>query len=197
MTAALAAPVTVSPRGGQQLADFGPVLTTTNAVATGTVTNVRYRFEWSELEAFPTDSRTGSREGVEQGASTTSHAITGTLEAELQVLLAGARVRPTPSRARGPTSRTSSPTNNGFIVGQTIYDPLTDGATVGNRFGGCFVSGQGWRADSDSDGIDYVDSGRLHQLHVGVRRHELRPGAGRPRAKRLQVGLDGRREHVR
>ena len=31
--------------------------------------------------------------------------------------------------------------------------------TVGSRSGGSFVSGQGWRADSDSDGIDYVVPG--------------------------------------
>ena len=157
VTASLAAPVIASPRGGQQLTDFGPVLSATNAVATGTVTNVRYRFEWSELDSFPTDSRTGTRDGVDQGTTTTSHTITGTLKPNFRYYW---RVRASNDTLTSPWSNVENfiTTNKGFIVGQTIYDPLTDGMTVGNRFGGSFVGG-GWRADSDTDGIDYVVPG--------------------------------------
>ena len=80
----------------------------------------------------------------------------------------------------------------GFIIpGQEVYDPLTDGSTVGTRIGGHFVAGQGWQADSDSDGLFY-DFGSLHQLHAGIRRHELRQGRWRVAQQGLQMDHDGR-----
>jgi hypothetical protein len=43
----------------------------------------------------------------------------------------------------------------GFIRGSQMFDPLTNGTTVGVRRGGHFVQGRGWMADSLNDGIDY------------------------------------------
>jgi len=42
-----------------------------------------------------------------------------------------------------------------FQRGQEINDVLTNGQTVGTRYGGVFISGQGWKATGQSDGIDY------------------------------------------
>jgi hypothetical protein len=153
-TAALAAPQATSPVGGQSLTDTGVTLTVTNAQATGTVSNVRYRFEWSELDSFPADSRTGTKQDVAQGNGSTAYTITDTLTPNQRLFW---RARAYTDAVTGDWSRTESfvTANKGFIRGQSLYDPLTTGETVGQRFGGTFVAGQGWRADSDTDGIDY------------------------------------------
>jgi len=46
--------------------------------------------------------------------------------------------------------------NGGYFRGQEIFDPLTNGKTVGAKIGGHFVAGQGWMSDGLSDGIDYL-----------------------------------------
>ena len=153
-TATIAAPQASGPRNGQVLTDSGATLAVTNAAITGTVTNVRYRFEWSELDTFPADSRTGSTQDVAQGTSTTSYTITDTLKPNFRLYW---RARGYTDTVTGAWSATENfvTANKGFIIGQSIYDPLTTGVTVGSRIGGSFVLGEGWRADSDSDGIDY------------------------------------------
>jgi hypothetical protein len=62
------------------------------------------------------------------------------------------RVRATYNNAVGPWSPTA-----GFRtpLAAIIADPLTNGTTIGARHGGHFVPGQGWQADTLSDGIDY------------------------------------------
>jgi hypothetical protein len=45
--------------------------------------------------------------------------------------------------------------NGGFIRGNELFDPLTNGRTVGSQVGGTIIPGRGWRADTDFDGIDY------------------------------------------
>src|SRR5262245_53770756 len=42
-----------------------------------------------------------------------------------------------------------------FQRGQEILDLLTDGQTVGAQYGGYFIPGKGWHADSTTAGIDY------------------------------------------
>ena len=154
-TPSIAAPQASAPRGGQVLTDSGATLTVTNATVTGTVTNVRYRFEWSELDTFPADSRTGSTQDVAQGNGSTSYTITDTLKPNFRLFW---RARGYTDTVTGAWSATESfvTANKGFIIGQSIYDPLITGVTVGSRIGGSFVPGEGWRADSDSDGIEYT-----------------------------------------
>ena len=154
VTAALAAPEPVSPVGTQQLDTLKPTLQVRNAAATGTVGTVTYRFEWSELDSFPADSRTGSADSVAQDAGgTTSFEIPATLKANFILFW---RARATNGTLTSNWSRLESfkTQNKGFRVGQTIYDPLTDGTTVGQQRGGRFVSG-GWQVSSITDGIDY------------------------------------------
>jgi hypothetical protein len=152
----LAAPQASSPISGQALTDSPVTLTVTNArVTAGTVANVRYRFEWSELDSFPADTRTGSRQDIAQGSTSTAYTITDTLKPNARLFW---RARAYADAVTSAWSGTESfvTANKGFIIGQSIYDPLTTGVTVGDRHGGAFVDGQGWRADSDSDGIDYT-----------------------------------------
>jgi hypothetical protein len=46
--------------------------------------------------------------------------------------------------------------NGGYIRGQEIFDPLTNGRTVGRQIGGHFIAGQGWMADALTNAIDYL-----------------------------------------
>lgn len=127
-----------------------------NAVATGTVGAVTYRYEWSEATSFPADSRTGFKDGVAQGSDSTSHQITDTLKPGFTYFW---RARATNGTITSDWSKTESfiTQNKGFAIGQNIYDPLTDGTTVGHRIGGHFVGGDngGWQADGLTDAIDY------------------------------------------
>jgi hypothetical protein len=156
VTPTLAAPQPSSPVSGQALADTPVTLTVTNArVTAGTVSNVKYRFEWSELDSFPADTRTGSTQEIAQGNGTTSYTITDTLKPNAR-LFWRARAYADAVTSDWSGIETFVTANKGFILGRSIYDPLTTGVTVGDRRGGSFVAGQGWRADSDTDGIDYT-----------------------------------------
>ena len=152
-TPTIAAPQLTRPTGGQALTDTA-TLVVANAVVTGTVTNVRYRFEWSELDSFPSDTRPGSTENVPQGNGTTSYTITDTLKPNFRLFW---RARAYTDAVMGAWSGTESfvTANKGFIIGQSIYDPLTTGVTVGAASAARSSPAQGWRADNDSDGIDY------------------------------------------
>jgi hypothetical protein len=69
------------------------------------------------------------------------------------------QVRAEMDGASGPWSARASflSPNGGFIRGQDVFDPLTNGQTVGLRRGGHFVSGSngGWEADGLGDALDY------------------------------------------
>ncbi len=69
------------------------------------------------------------------------------------------QVRAEMDGAVGPWSSRASflSPNGGFIRGKEVFDPLTNGQTVGNRNGGHFVTGSngGWESDGLGDGLDY------------------------------------------
>ena len=69
--ATLAAPTPRSPSGGQDV-ELRPTLVVNNAVATGNVGTVTYRFEVSTDSTFPNDpAKTITQDGVAQGSGTT------------------------------------------------------------------------------------------------------------------------------
>jgi len=148
------APVPVSPVGTQQLDVLKPVLQIKNA--TGLSGTVTYRFEWSEAIEFPAGSRSDFREGIAQDSSgTTSFEIPTTLGANLILFW---RARATNGTATSDWSKIESfkTQNKGFQVGQTIFDPLTNGGPeVGRPIGGRFIQGQGFQPMSVNDGIYY------------------------------------------
>jgi hypothetical protein len=68
----LAPPTPRSPSGGQDV-ELRPTLVVNNAVATGAIGTVTYRFEVSSDNTFPNDgSKTITQDGVAQGSATTS-----------------------------------------------------------------------------------------------------------------------------
>jgi len=152
------APTLRAPIAGQQLDTLKPALTLTNAVITGEAGTVTYEFEVSEVDTFPSGSRTSSEKGVAQGGDgATSWSPPSNLIPNFKYFW---RARATAANVASPTDWSQTETfrtqTRGFVVaGQEVYDPLTDGSTVGSRIGGRFVAGQGWKADSDADGIFY------------------------------------------
>lgn len=151
----IAAPAPKSPVGTAQLDTLRPTLEVTNAVTTGTVGTVTYRFEASELDTFPEGSRTFAADGVAQGTGTTSVDVgPSDLIPNFAYFW---RARATNGTVTSDWSKTESfkTKNTGFKSGQTVFDPLTDGTTVGVRKGGRFLPGQGWQSASVDDGIDY------------------------------------------
>jgi Viral BACON domain len=74
-TPTLAAPTPRSPSGGQDV-ELRPTLVVNNAVSTGNIGTVTYRFEVSSDNTFPNDpSKTTTQDGVAQGSGTTSWPI--------------------------------------------------------------------------------------------------------------------------
>ncbi|HEX5217183.1 MAG TPA: hypothetical protein VFV98_17085 [Vicinamibacterales bacterium] len=150
----LAAPVPNSPLNSQELNSLRPTLTVTNAVATGTVGTVTYRFEISELNTFPNNSRTLVQDGVPQGTTTTSWTPGTDLIPNFPYFW---RARATNGTTTSEYSRqeTFKTQNVGFRDGANIYDPMTNGQTVGTQVGGSLVVGKGWIASTLFDAIIY------------------------------------------
>jgi hypothetical protein len=147
-----------APIAGQQLDTLKPTLSVTNAVSAGNAGTVTYEFEVSELETFPAGSRTSSANGVAQGGDgTTGWTPPSNLIPNFKYFW---RARASAANVAGSTDWSPTETFKtqirGFVIsGQEVYDPLANGATVGTRLGGRFVSGQGWQADADTDGLFY------------------------------------------
>ena len=178
-TPTLATPVANAPTGGVQIDSVRPTLEVKNAVATGTVGTVKYQFQVSEEDGFPGDSRTVSSDPVDQDGS-------GTTKWQVPQDLIPNKTYFWHARATNGTITTSysntesfKTQNRGLRNGQTVFDPLTNGQTVGTQIGGTFVSGRGWQAINLTDGIDYdiptMRSGSLEFDITGVQSDEPGP----------------------
>jgi hypothetical protein len=157
-TGTLAAPVPYFPAHADKLTDKTVMLTVDNARLLAGTDEVKYRFQWSEVDSFPEDSRTGTQDDVTQtGPDRTDYQITDTLKSNFRYYW---RVQGYTSKVTSDWSETES-----FITysaarclpGPDIFDPLTDGKSLcaSSIFGGHFIQGQGWQANSDSDGINF------------------------------------------
>lgn len=154
-TPALTAPTLKSPANAAELDTVRPTLEVNNAAATGAVGTVTYRFEISETSEFPEGSRTVVMDGVAQGSGSTSVTVPVDLQPNF--------VYSWRARATNGTITTSfsdvaqlKTQNKGLRNGQSIFDPLTNGASVADEIhGGHFVAGQGWQADGVNDSLDY------------------------------------------
>ena len=142
------APTPLSPVKDQRLqSQDNPTLKVSAASGTYVSVSFRYRFQlFDDTGALVQDS------GPVSG---TSYTVTGdSLPFDKRFTW---RARAEYEGAFGPWSATASflTINGGYIRGSAVFDPLTNGKTVGKQRGGTFIKGQGWRADSLFDGIDY------------------------------------------
>lgn len=169
-TAITAAPAIVTPAAGSTVESRNPTLTVSNvSVSSGTPT---YHFQVANDSSFASIVVEGR--GVAQGASQTSWQVTTPLENESYFWRARAEAgstsgpfsQPAEFRVNAPGFGSDTPIN-----GLLVYDPLTNGMTVGVRGGGEFTP-EGWRVKTRSDYIRYavptLESGFVEWDNVGM-----------------------------
>jgi hypothetical protein len=147
------APGIVGPTSGTTVDSGQPTLTVSNVAVTGG-TPV-YDFQVASDSAFATV--VAQAEGVAQGAGETSWQVTTRLENETYFWRARARLgseagpysSSTEFHVNGPGFHSNTPVN-----GLLVYDPLTNGRTVGVQGGGEFTP-EGWKVLTRSDYIRY------------------------------------------
>jgi hypothetical protein len=145
-TLKVTAPSLSSPKGDERLTTFTTPTLNAGAVSSteGASVNPQYRFQLFNENGVLVQ---------ESVRSSTSWTPTVNLEFDKKYSW---QVRAELDGDAGPWSdRASFLTAQGsFQRGQEVFDLLTNGRTVGTRYGGQFVAG-GWQATSFSDGIDY------------------------------------------
>ena len=145
-TLKVTAPTPQSPVGGVKPSTGPATLVVSSSTAPFTATPaVQYRFQVFN----------GANVMVENAlVNSTSHAV----DAELTVNSAYTwQARAEYQGGVGPWSSRASfiAPESAFLGVSTFADPLTNGRTVGVQRGGHFIAGQGWKADTENDGIDY------------------------------------------
>jgi hypothetical protein len=148
------APSAVSPASGSTVEDRQPTLTVSNVSVTGAPPT--YHFQVATDSAFA--SIVTQQEGIAQGGSQTSWQVNNPLQNGTFFW----RARAQSGAGAGPFSTGTELRVNaaGFdtdtpINGLLVYDPLTNGRTVGERGGGEFTP-QGWQVKTRSDYIRYA-----------------------------------------
>jgi len=150
----LTAPSLRSPEQGEALKDLQPELEIANATGgSGTRT---YTFELARDSAFQDMALVDS--GVSEGlGGITKWRVSEPLEAETTYFW---RVHAETSAGDGPNSAPSEfRIREAFIVNRptgdlVVFDPLTNGSSVGQVMGGRFVDG-GWQPQSNADCLRY------------------------------------------
>jgi hypothetical protein len=165
------APTLQSPINGVRLEGFDPiVLTIGNSSATYLPnTPLSYRFEVINAAGAVIESVV-----VAGGSGTTSHTIAAELESEANYQW---RARPELQGTAGPWSAMAafvSPQSQGYLRGGELYDPLTNGKTIGTIVGPVtFIPGVGVRLEGFGSRIVYempepVEDGELSALVTNV-----------------------------
>jgi hypothetical protein len=138
---ALTAPTAQSPSNGATIQSTQPTLVVSNA--TGGTGALTYRFEVARDSAFT--SMVAQADGIAQGSGTTSWQVSTPLTGGQHFW----RARASAGAATGPYSSVANFTvETGFfrttaVDNLLVFDPLTNGSTVGQRFGGDFTQ-RGW-----------------------------------------------------
>ncbi|TAK15642.1 MAG: hypothetical protein EPO35_06850 [Acidobacteria bacterium] len=163
-TLKVGAPTPTSPIGGTQLQTATVVLTFTGVTGTYTAITPSYQLELRDaagtLVANPT-------------ITTTSYTVTASLALDSTHTW---RVRAVYQGANGPWSATATFKTQvaAFISGNTLYDPLSTGITVGTRNGSTtFVAGQGLKLNTQDSTVRYnlpttLTSGQFSMLILGA-----------------------------
>ena len=165
------APTLQSPINGVRLEGFDPiVLTIGNSTASFLPnTPLTYRFEVTNAAGAVIENAV-----VAGGAGTTSHTIAAELESEQNYQW---RARPEYQGTAGPWAARQafvSPQSQGYLRGGELYDPLTNGKTIGTIVGPVtFIPGVGVRLEGFGSRIVYempepVEDGELSALVTNI-----------------------------
>lgn len=169
VTVTITAPGIVSPNTSSPIGDNPPTLTVNNATASDGST-LTYTFQVATDQLFASVLR--QADGIAQGSGQTSWTL-GT------ALGTGAYFW----RARGASGSTVGAWSavaqfvlgggSGTSPGDTtvVFDPLTDGMTVGQQFGGTLTP-EGWRVNTNGDFMRYevpaITNGYVQWQNVGL-----------------------------
>ncbi|HTL01442.1 MAG TPA: hypothetical protein VL243_04425 [Vicinamibacterales bacterium] len=149
VTLKVSAPTLRSPVGDTRLDTFTPPTLSANAASPTNGAGVTYQYHFQLLNP--------------NGTVLDQFTLAGTNWTPTAQLAFDTRytwqVRAEADGAAGPWSAAGSfiSPNGGFIRGNAVFDPLTNGKTVAHRIGGHFITGAngGWMSDSMVDGLDY------------------------------------------
>ncbi|TAK17107.1 MAG: hypothetical protein EPO35_03845 [Acidobacteria bacterium] len=174
------APVPTSPINSAQVTS-APTLVASAATGAGTAA-LQYRFELF--------NEAGTR--VEQSSlvSSPSYQVTATLDFQKNYTW---RVRAEYDSRVGPWSSTAkfvSP-NGGYIRTGEVFDPLYNGATVGERVGTTTFVANGIRTDTSTSYVRYLIPGSVTAGEFSVEVSGLRPNAAGDKNKVFAMSSDG------
>lgn len=168
-TVTISAPGIVSPNGQTPVANNPPTLTITNVtVSDGSAPT--YTFQIAADQAFANILRQVT--GIAQGSAQTSWTPNSALEGGTYFW----RARAVAGSTSGPFSGVAQfVVSGGGAVGpgetQVVFDPLTNGMTLGERSGGTLTD-QGWRINTNADFIRYevpaVTNGYVQWENLGL-----------------------------
>lgn len=171
LSVTLTAPTPVSPQSGATVGGQ-PTLTITNATASDG-SALTYAFQVATDSGFTSIAAQAS--GIPQGSGQTSWQVSSPLS-EREYFW---RARASAGTTNGPFSRAANftVTTTGFVGGSgglQIFDPLTNGTSVGVVTGGTFTP-EGWRTDRSRDFIRYeanppIASGYVEWENTGLQR---------------------------
>jgi hypothetical protein len=177
VTLKASAPTPTSPINNVKLDSLRPTLMIANATATHVTVTLQHRFQVMDASgAVVVDSGLISPSG-----GTTSYAVTIDLVANKPYTW---RARAEYSGHYGPWSSVASfvtPDLSGYIRGAELYDPLTNGKTVGTVVGSVdFLPGKGVRLNTSGSRVDYtleqtLTAGEFSMMITGI--DEGSPGA--------------------
>jgi hypothetical protein len=127
----LSAPTASSPVGGQTITVARPTLVVNNAVGTGTVGTVTYRFEVSDQSTFPNDPvRNFTVDGIAQGAGTTGWTLNRDLGPDVLWYWHARATDGVTTSAYSPTETFRTPSSCSYTISPTTLSINSTSATA-------------------------------------------------------------------
>jgi len=152
----ISAPVLSSLIANAETDEIRPTLIATNAVVTGSAGTITYIFEVSVDQSFPNEpNKSWWQTGIPQGSGgTTSWVVPVDLAGGATFYWRAQATNGSLTSAWSTVADFKTKVRGGSFVGQTVWDPLTDGKSVGGVNGGRFIAGQGWQSGPDPAGLN-------------------------------------------
>ncbi len=164
-SATLTAPVPETPINDAQLDTLRPTLTVRNATSTESGSKT-YDFQVSDRSDFATTII--SQTGLAEGSGTTSFTPSVDLQASMRIYW---RARAHQAGSSSPWSTTAQFQTRigGFNRAGELFDPLTNGQTIGQRAGSTtFMGEQGLRVDNTTSWVKYQLAQTLTSGEISV-----------------------------
>lgn len=186
-SATLSAPAPQSPVNDQQLDTLRPTLVVENAASSGSGPKT-YDFEISDNQNFT--STIVSQTGVAEGSGTTSFTPASDLPASTRAYWR-ARARQGASVSAWSTTAQFRTKEGGFNRPGALFDPLTNGQTIGTRTGSTtFMGAQGLRVDNATSWVKYQLAQTLTSGEISVEVSGLAPNGAGSKARIFSM-MDG------